>query len=74
MYSLQTEARINRTIYSGSGCIKKHNSEGTKYTPTLCRTISKGPCSDKGLLWSIATNTIPFFLKTKTETYLASKS
>lgn len=29
---------------------------------TLCRTMSKGPWSERGLFWSIATNIIPFFL------------
>lgn len=34
-----------------------------EYYQTLCRTMSKGPWSDSGRFWSIATKRIPFFLQ-----------
>lgn len=35
-------------------------------TLTLCKIMSKGPWSDRGLFWSIATNNMPFFLQQMT--------
>lgn len=42
-----------------------HKHKSRTEVLTLCRTMSKGPWSERGLCWSIATNNIPLFLHWK---------